>query len=72
MFVIGLGTSNPPQRYGKSECWEAFKASEWFNRLDRRSHLIAETVLTSDNGIATRTLALDSLDEVFTIDPALL
>jgi len=69
MFVIGLGTSNPPQRYSKSECWEAFKASEWFNRLDRRSHLIAENVLTRDNGIATRTLALDSLDEVFAIDP---
>jgi len=69
MFVIGLGTSNPPQRYTKSECWEAFKASAWFNRLDRRSHLIAETVLTRDNGIATRTLALDSLDDVFAIDP---
>jgi len=69
MFVIGLGTSNPPQRYSKSQCWEAFKASAWFNRLDRRSHLIAETVLTHDNGIATRTLALDSLDEVFAIDP---
>jgi alkylresorcinol/alkylpyrone synthase len=69
MFVIGLGTSNPPRRYSKSECWEAFKTSEWFSRLDRRSHLIAENVLTRDNGIATRTLALDSLDEVFAIDP---
>ena len=69
MFVIGLGTSNPPRRYTKAECWDAFKSSAWFNRLDRRSHLIAETVLTRDNGIATRSLALDSLDEVFAIDP---
>jgi alkylresorcinol/alkylpyrone synthase len=69
MFVNGLGTANPPRRYSKAECWEAFRASEWFSRLDRRSHMIAETVLSKDNGIATRALALDSLDEVFAIDP---
>src|SRR5829696_6519058 len=68
MFVNGLGTSNPARRYTKAECWSAFKSSAWFNRLDRRSHLIAETVLSRDNAIETRTLALDSLDEVFAID----
>lgn len=69
MFVNGLGTANPPRRYSKSECWEAFKTSEWFLKLDRRSHMIAETVLTKDNGIDSRSLALDSLNEVFRIDP---
>jgi len=69
MFVNGLGTANPPHRYTKSECWEAFKTSEWFLKLDRRSHMIAETVLTKDNGIDSRWLALDSLNEVFRIDP---
>jgi alkylresorcinol/alkylpyrone synthase len=69
MFVNGVGTANPPRRYTKSECWEAFKASEWFLKLDRRSHMIAETVLTKDNGIDSRSLALDSLNEVFRIDP---
>ncbi len=69
MFVNGVGTANPPRRYTKTECWEAFKASEWFQKLDRRSHMIAETVLTKDNGIDSRCLALDSLDEVFRIDP---
>jgi alkylresorcinol/alkylpyrone synthase len=69
MFVTGLGTANPARRYTKAECWEAFKTSEWFLRLDRRSHLIAETVLTKDNGIESRCLALDTLDEVFRIDP---
>ena len=69
MFVSGLGTANPPRRYTKSECWEAFKSSEWFLKLDRRSHMIAETVLTKDNGIDSRWLALDSLNEVFRIDP---
>ncbi len=69
MFVNGLGTANPSNRYGKNECWEAFKHSAWFKKLDRRSHMIAETVLTRDNGIETRSLALESLDEVFRIDP---
>ncbi len=69
MFVNGLGTANPPQRYSKAQCWDAFTASEWFRRLDRRAHAIAETVLFHDNGIETRRLALDSLDESFRIDP---
>src|ERR1035437_7373347 len=69
MFVNGLGTANPPCRYTKAECWEAFKTSEWFMKLDRRSHMIAETVLTKDNGIEARSLAVTSLAEVFQIDP---
>jgi 3,5-dihydroxyphenylacetyl-CoA synthase len=69
MFLNGLGTANPPQRYTKAQCWEAFRASDWFRRLDRRAHAIAETVLLSDNGIDARRLALGSLDEVFQIDP---
>ena len=63
-----IGTANPP-RHSKAECWEAFKASDWFLKLDRRAHIIAETVLTKDNGIASRSLAVGSLDEVFAIDP---
>ncbi len=69
MFVNGLGTANPPRRYTKTECWDSFRRSEWFRRLDRRSHIIAEAVLTKDNGIETRTLALDDLADVFRIDP---
>ena len=69
MFVNGLGTANPPTRYTKSECWHAFKSSDWFLKLDRRSHVIAETVLTRDNGIEVRSLALSSLNDVFQIDP---
>jgi hypothetical protein len=61
MFVNGLGTANPPRRYTKAECWEAFKTSEWFRKLDRRSHMIAETVLKKDNGIESRSLAVASL-----------
>jgi len=69
MFVNGLSTTNPPHSYNKTECWEAFKTSEWFRRLDPRSHMIAETVLKKDNGIEFRSLAVESLEEVFIIDP---
>ena len=69
MFLNGLGTANPPRRYTKSACWEGFKASEWFKKLDRRSHVIAEAVLGRENGIEARSLALESLSDVFQIDP---
>jgi alkylresorcinol/alkylpyrone synthase len=69
MFITGIGTATPPRRYTKSDCWNAFQESDWFGRLDRRSHAIAETVLLRDNGISARRLALNSLAEVFAIDP---
>src|SRR3954466_6088042 len=72
MFLNGIGTANPPHRYTKAQCWEAFKNSEWFRKLDRHAHLIAETVLTKDNGIESRTLALDDLSAVSRINPDVL
>jgi predicted naringenin-chalcone synthase len=69
MYLRGLGTAKPPTRYAKAECLAAFERSAWFARLDSRSHMIARMVLQRDNGIESRHLALDSLDEVFTIDP---
>ncbi|MEO8411177.1 MAG: 3-oxoacyl-[acyl-carrier-protein] synthase III C-terminal domain-containing protein, partial [Propionivibrio sp.] len=63
------GTATPPTRYTKAECLTAFEQSDWFARLDKRSHFIARTVLSHDNGIETRQLAVASLDEVFDIDP---
>ena len=45
MFFTGIGTATPPRRYTKAECWNAFQESDWFARLDRRSHAIAEAVL---------------------------
>lgn len=69
MDLIGLGTATPERRYTKADCWEAFRASPWFERLDRRSRAIAELVLQRDNGIEARRLAVDGLDEAFAIDP---
>jgi alkylresorcinol/alkylpyrone synthase len=69
MFIRGIGTATPAARYTKAACLDAFQKSDWFGRLDPRSHWIARTVLQRDNGIEARRLAVDSLAEVFTIDP---
>ena len=69
MYFRGIGTATPAARYTKAECLEAFQQSDWFARLDARSHFIARTVLQRDNGIEARRLALGSLAEVFVIDP---
>ncbi|HEU4709488.1 MAG TPA: 3-oxoacyl-[acyl-carrier-protein] synthase III C-terminal domain-containing protein [Methylophilaceae bacterium] len=73
MFVSGIGTATPPQRYSKAQCWEAFAASDWYARLSPRATGIMQTVLQQqDNGIETRHLAIDTLDEVFEVDPDIL
>lgn len=69
MFVEAIGLALPERRYTKSECWEAFAASEWIERLSPRSRAITKAVLQRDNGIDARFLALESLDDVFAIDP---
>jgi predicted naringenin-chalcone synthase len=69
MFINGIGTANPAQRFTKAECLEAFQKSSWYARLDSRSHLVARTVLQRDNGIEARHLALARIDDVFNIDP---
>ena len=69
MYITGLGTAHPERRYTKADCWESFKASPWFDRLDRRARMVTELVLSRDNGIDARYFAVDTLDDVFTIDP---
>jgi alkylresorcinol/alkylpyrone synthase len=69
MRVLAVGTASPPARYTKAECLAAFERSDWYARLDERAHFVARTVLQRDNGIEARRLAVDTLDEVFVIDP---
>jgi predicted naringenin-chalcone synthase len=69
MFITGIGTATPRMRYSKAQCLTAFEDSDWFARLDARAHYVARSVLQRDNGIDYRHLAVDSLDDVFAIDP---
>lgn len=72
MFIVGIGTATPPQRYRQKECWTTLKAATRFQELTPRSQAILKKVLTGDNGIATRHLALEDLREAFEITPDVL
>jgi 3,5-dihydroxyphenylacetyl-CoA synthase len=72
MFITGLGTAVPPQAFKQTEGWEAVQVSPQFSQLTARSRAILRKVLTGNNGIETRHLALDSLHDVFETDPDVL
>jgi len=69
MFITGLGTASPTQRYTQRECWGAFRESALSRQLAPRSCALIRKVLTGDNGIRARHLALNSLDEAFDLTP---
>lgn len=72
MFITGLGTAAPASCFSQKECWEVFSKSPICEQLEPRSRAIVRKVLTSDNGIATRRLALDRIEEAFELSPDLL
>ena len=43
MHLHALGTATPAARYTKADCLRAFERSDWYARLDARSHLIARS-----------------------------
>jgi predicted naringenin-chalcone synthase len=69
MFVLGLGTAAPPQQYTQPECWEALRQSSRLPALTPRSRAVLKKVLTGDNGIVTRHLALEKLADAFELTP---
>ena len=69
MFLTGLGTASPPRRFTQMECWAALQKSSQFAQLNTRSRALLKKVLSSENGIATRRLAVADLDEMFVLTP---
>lgn len=67
MFLNGLATAVPPRRFTQAECWAALKQSPQFSRLNPRAHTVLRKVLSGDNGIATRHLAVTELSESFNL-----
>ncbi len=72
MFIDALGTAVPPNRYSQRECWEAFRTTARFAALRAPSRLLLERVLTGEQGVQTRHLALAGITEAFAIDPDVL
>jgi alkylresorcinol/alkylpyrone synthase len=69
MFITGLGTAAPQRRFTQKECWDVFSASDLSRQLDFRSRAIVKKVLTGNNGIVSRHLVLDRVDEAFDVTP---
>jgi len=69
MFITGLGTASPPHRYAQTDCWEVFRHSAFSNQLSPRSRAIVKKVLIGNNGIDSRHLALENLNQAFDLTP---
>ncbi|MGN6554711.1 MAG: type III polyketide synthase [Verrucomicrobiota bacterium] len=69
MFITGLGIAAPSQTYTQSQCWAALQASPQLSQLAPRSRAILRKVLTGNNGIVTRHLALEHLTDAFEMTP---
>jgi polyketide synthase Type III len=68
MHIVGLGTAVPPRSFTQAECWEALQRADR-PEITPRTRAILQGILLHDNGIERRSLALDTLDEGFDIDP---
>lgn len=72
MYLTGLGTALPENRFTQAECWAAIQKSPQFPGLTPRSHAVLRKVLTGENGISARHLAVTELSEAFSLTPAAL
>src|SRR5258706_127179 len=61
MFIVGLGTAVPPNSFTQTDCWDALQRADR-PELTARTRSILQGILTHDNGIERRSLALDNLD----------
>src|SRR5690242_11260123 len=68
MYFAGLGTAVPPRSFTQAECWQALERARR-PEITARTRAVLQGILTHDNGIERRSLALDSLDESFDLDP---
>src|SRR5688572_3131056 len=72
MFLTGVGTATPATRYTQAQCYEALLRSPQYADLKRRGRVLLQRLLTRENGIDTRALALDPLDDAFLAQPDVL
>jgi len=68
MYFAGLGTAVPERSFTQAECWQALQRARR-PEITPRTRAILQGILTHDNGITRRSLALDNLDQSFDLDP---
>ncbi|HWD92899.1 MAG TPA: 3-oxoacyl-[acyl-carrier-protein] synthase III C-terminal domain-containing protein [Verrucomicrobiae bacterium] len=69
MYITGLGTAAPSHCYTQAQCWDALQNSTRFRELTPRSRAILKKVLSGANGITTRHLSLENLNQAFDLTP---
>jgi predicted naringenin-chalcone synthase len=69
MFITGIGIAVPERRFTQAECWAAACDHAVFRSLPPRSQALVKKVLLGNNGISTRHVAVDSIQEMFNITP---
>ena len=69
MYLTGLATAVPPQRFTQAECWAALQQAPQFPELSTRSRALLKRVLSGQNGIATRHLAMADWEGAFVLTP---
>ncbi|HXN14751.1 MAG TPA: 3-oxoacyl-[acyl-carrier-protein] synthase III C-terminal domain-containing protein [Usitatibacter sp.] len=68
MFIVGLSTAVPARSFTQAECWQALQRIDR-PQLNARTRAVLHGILTHDNGIERRSLALERLEEAFDLDP---
>lgn len=68
MFITGLGTAVPERSFTQLECAAALDRAS-HPALTPRTRAVLKGILTHDNGIERRSIAVDTLDEGFLLDP---
>lgn len=69
MFIVGVGSAAPPNRFTQPQCWDALQAARQFSGLSGRSKAILKKVLLGNSGVHTRHLAFDRIEDAFALDP---
>ncbi len=65
MYLQALATAVPEATYTQAECWELAQRSPLRERLKKRSMLVLQTVLRTDNGIHQRHFAAPDIAQVY-------
>jgi alkylresorcinol/alkylpyrone synthase len=69
MFIIGLGTALPTERWTQAEIWDSLETWDHVQQLAPRSRMVLRKVLLGNSGIEARHFALESMTEAFTVTP---
>jgi predicted naringenin-chalcone synthase len=72
LFFTGVGTAVPATRYSQRQCWDALRAAPQFGVLGAPARALLERVLLGEQGVRTRHLALERVQDAFDLDPGVL